>query len=199
MPKTDLKQILSFLHEAEKLKSVLRHSWLSSGRRESTAEHTWRMALMAMLVHPYLKRKPDLFKTLKIILVHDLVEVYAGDSVAWKKDRSQKDNLEKQAIIKLEKLLPGKQGSGVRKLWQEYQTYKTREAKFAKALDRLEVKIQHQECDFKFIKKSEIKFNLIHGLKNCEHDPFLREFWQLLKQNYIKQYKANKVDPKLYQ
>lgn len=197
------KQILDFLHEAEKLKSVLRHSWLSSGRRESTAEHTWRMALMAMVIHPHIKNKPDLFKTLKMVLVHDLVEVYANDVPAWKKYSSRKLVLrvrqrESKAIRKLAKLLPGEQGGEIESLWLEYENKGTPEALFARALDRLEVKIQHQEADFKHLNKTEIRYNLVGGKKETEYDPFLKELWQGLSNNWLGIYKKRKVDKKLY-
>jgi putative hydrolase of HD superfamily len=195
---TEQKQILNFLHEAEKLKSVLRHSWLSGGRRESTAEHTWRMALMALVLHPYLKKKPDLFKTLKMVLVHDLVEVYAGDVPAWKKDKSDKHELELFAIKKLAKTLPKKQGMEISALWQEYQRYKSPEACFAKALDRMEALIQHEEADLKYLRKDEYKFNLLHGLAECSYDPYLKKFRQFLNEEYLKIYKKNKINKKLY-
>lgn len=197
------KQIVKFLHEAEMLKSVLRHSWLSSGRRESTAEHTWRMALMAMLLHPHLKKKPDLFKTLKMVLVHDLVEVYAGDvpkwkSIAFKKILALKEKQELKAIIRLTKSLPGRQGTEIKKLWLEYEAGKSAESKFARALDRLEVKLQHQEADFKYINRTELKYNLIGGKKDCEYDPFLKKVWQDWTNNWLAIYKKNKVNKKLY-
>lgn len=197
------KQILNFLHEAEKLKSVLRHSWLSSGRRESTAEHTWRMALMAMLLHPYLKKKPDLFKTLKMVLAHDLVEVYAGDVAIWKRLKSGKLKLlkqrkEQEAIKKLSRMLPGKQGKEIKDLWLEFESRKSSEAKFAQALDRLEVKIQHQEADIKFLRKTEFKYNLIGGEKDCAYDPFLKNLHQSLVKDWIKIYKKHNINLKLY-
>ena len=197
------KQILNFLHEAEKLKSVLRHSWLSSGRRESTAEHTWRMALMAMLLQPYLKNKPNLFKTLKMVLVHDLVEVYAGDIAIWKRIKSAnltllKHKKEQQAINKLVKFLPSSQGREIKELWMEFETRKTKEAKFAQALDRLEVSIQHQEADVKYLTKTELRYNLVGGQKECEYDPYLKKFRQNLNSNWLKIYKQNKINKKLY-
>lgn len=197
------KQILTFLHEAEKLKSVLRHSWLSSGRRESTAEHTWRMALMAMVLHEHLKIKPDLFKTLKMVLVHDLVEVYAGDVPKWKSVKSVKLSLAKlkhetAAIIRLSKLLPGKQGREIKSLWLEFEAKKSEEAKFANALDRLEVKIQHQEADIKYLTKTELRYNLIGGKIECSYDPYLKKLWEDLNDNWLKIYKKHKISKNLY-
>ncbi len=193
------KDIIKFLHEAEKLKSILRHSWLSSGRRESTAEHTWRMALMAILLRPYLKNNPDLSKTLRMVLVHDLVEVYAGDIPAWARDKSRKRAAEDQAMKKLSKILNNKQGQDLYRLWKEYQNSQTLEAKFAKALDRLEAKLQHQEADVKHLNSREIKFNLSHGQKETEFDPFLKALWEDLRGNWLKIYRKNKINPKLYQ
>lgn len=80
--RSDGQKIIDFLHEAEKLKTVMRHSWLSSDRRESVAEHSWRMALMAMLMQPHLEHEVDLLKAIKLTLVHDLVETNYKDNPA---------------------------------------------------------------------------------------------------------------------
>ena len=74
-----IKGILSFINETEGLKKLMRHSWLSNGRRESVAEHTWRMAMMALILAQKLQRKVDIGHTLQIIIIHDLPEIYAGD------------------------------------------------------------------------------------------------------------------------
>lgn len=192
------KNILTFLHEAENLKSVLRHSWLSSGRRESVAEHTWRMALMAIVLHQNLKNKPDLLKTLKMVLVHDLGEIYAGDIWAFKKAKANKLKLEEAAIKKIVKSLEPKIRKELIKLWQEAEAGNTKEAKFVKALDRLEVLIQHNEADIKHLNRKELKFNFVHGLEQCAYDPFLKNMRQLLNKEFLKNYKKHKVDPKFY-
>src|ERR1700741_2960386 len=74
-----VSRILNFLALSERLKLELRHSWLSNGRQESVAEHSWQMALMALLMHRHLEHPVDIAKTLKMILVHDLVEAEVGD------------------------------------------------------------------------------------------------------------------------
>ncbi len=101
--KSDAQLIIDFLHEAEKLKTVLRHSWLSSGRRESVAEHSWRMAFMAMLMHPYLEKEVDVLKSIKLTLVHDLVEINYKDNPAFKKQPGDKEEQERKSLIKLTK------------------------------------------------------------------------------------------------
>ena len=73
------------------------------------------------------------------------------------------------------------------------------ESKFARALDRLEVKIQHQEADIKFLRKTEFKFNLISGEKECEFDPFIQEFWDGLRKEWIQIYQKHHINKKLYQ
>src|SRR3990167_9279951 len=127
MNERDGEQILKFLHETEKLKSVLRHSWLSSGRRESVAEHTWRMALMALLLQSYLDEKVDLIKTIKLILVHDLGEIHATDFPAFKKQPDNKADLERKGLLKLVKPLPDKLSTEIFNLRKEYEKAKTPE------------------------------------------------------------------------
>ena len=91
--KRDIENILSFLKLSERLKCELRHSWLSNGRQESVAEHSYQMALMAILIHPHLDQKPNLEKTLKMALVHDLVEAIVGDVPFLKKVNAKKKKL----------------------------------------------------------------------------------------------------------
>jgi putative hydrolases of HD superfamily len=89
----------------------MRHSWLSDGRQEDVAEHTWRMALMALLLHSYLDQKVDLLKALKIILVHDLVEINYKDSPAFKKQPLDKASRERAVSLKLLEVVCTETGS----------------------------------------------------------------------------------------
>lgn len=198
MNSKDSEQILGFLHQTEKLKTLLRHSWLSSGRRESVAEHTWRMALMAILLNRYLANEVDLLKTLRLILVHDLGEIYYKDNPAFKNQPSDKAKQEEKSILKLTKTLPSDLKTEVIDLWKEYEDGRSPEARFAKAMDKIEVLLQHNEGDLKFLTKKEFSFNLYHGLKHCEYDSFLKEFRQLLNKEFLKTYQKNKVDKTLY-
>lgn len=187
-------KILKFLHEAEKLKTLLRHSWLSSGRRESVAEHTWRLLLMALVMNVYLKKKVNLEKVLKILVVHDLCEIYGGDVWSWKSKRHHigKHEQEKKGMEKLLKLLPLKQAKEIYALWDEYGKAKTHEAKFAKSLDKIEVKIQHNEGDLKHWNKKEMVFNLVHGEEWCKFDKFIHSFWELSRDEGALKVKTNK-------
>jgi putative hydrolases of HD superfamily len=149
--KKELKNILEVISLAERLKSELRHSWLSDGRQESVAEHTWRMALMAVLLEPYLDEEVDMARMLKMILVHDLVEIEAGDIPAFKvmTEEAKAVKLEKElaAIEKLREQLGTGIGQHVYELWHEFEDKVTYEAKVANALDKLEVRLQHNHAD----------------------------------------------------
>lgn len=193
-----LKDILKFLHEAEKLKTLLRHSWLSSGRRESVAEHSWRMALMAIVISPNLKKPVDLSKVLKMVLIHDLGEIHYKDNWAFNKTPKDKEEQERKALTKLLRHLPPLTRSKILDLWEEFEAAKTPEALFAKFLDKTEVLLQHDEADIKFLNKKEIPFNLHHGKEWAEHDEFLKAFREAINQETISIYRKGKIVEDLY-
>lgn len=149
--KNGLKNVLEVLSLAEKLKYELRHSWLSNGRQESVAEHTWRMSLMVVLLEPYLDKELDTARTLKMVIIHDLVEAEAGDipvfEVNTAKARELKQQKERQAIENLRTRLGNGIGQHVYELWHEFEDKLTYESKVANALDKLEVQIQHNHAD----------------------------------------------------
>ncbi|SRR5258708_28340188 len=133
-------------------KFELRHSYLSSGRQESVAEHTWRMSLMAVLIEPLLTTKVDTARLLKMIIIHDLVEVEARDVSALDvlRDpsiRVQKEEREKAAIENIRKALRDTNGQEIYDLFYEFEHKQTYEAKVAGALDKLEVQLQHNHAD----------------------------------------------------
>jgi putative hydrolases of HD superfamily len=144
--------ILNVLKLAEKLKFEMRHSWLSNGRQESVAEHTWRVGLMAVLLEPYIEERMDMAKLLKMIMIHDLVEAEARDVPAFdtlydEERKEQKRLAEHAAMENIEAMLEEAQGSDLRELWMEFEAKETFEAKVANALDKLEAQLQHNEAD----------------------------------------------------
>ena len=150
--KEHLISVLEVIKLGEKLKYELRHSWLSNGRQESVAEHTWRVSLMAVLIEPYLEQKVDMAKLLKMIIIHDLVEAEATDVPAFdtmnnEKIKKQKELNELKAIENIKNTLQGVLGLEVYNLWIEFENKQTFEAKVANALDKLEAQIQHNEAD----------------------------------------------------
>lgn len=179
----EVQRILAFLRLSERLKLELRHSWLSDGRHESVAEHSWQMALMALLTHRHLAVEIDLEKTLKMIVVHDLVEVEAGDvpSFATGEAMEQKAAREEAAMQSIRKQLPDAVGEEIQALWQEYEAKQSNEAKFAGALDKLEVQVQHNLADL--VTWEEIEFDLVYTKMDgpCAFDPFLTAFCDAVK------------------
>ena len=145
-------KIMSLISLSEKLKSVLRHSWTSSGRHESVAEHTWRMSLIGVLVAGSLDSKVDELKLLKLIIVHDLVEAIVGDMPAFDlmsnaQLREAKKRSEQAAIEEIAGMLPNQLGKDIQSLWEEFEEGQSYEAKVAIAIDKLEAQIQHNEAD----------------------------------------------------
>src|SRR5258708_4211547 len=141
-----LKAVIDVLKLAERLKFELRHSYTSSGRQESVAEHTWRMSLMAVLIEPLLTQKVDTARLLKMIIIHDLVEAEAKDVSALDVLRNpgikaEKIKKEKQAIENLRATLSETNGQEIYDLFYEFENKATYESKVANALDKLEVQL----------------------------------------------------------
>lgn len=150
--KSKLRSILEVMSLAEKLKFELRHSYLSNGRQESVAEHTWRMSLLAVLIEPLVSEPIDMAKMLKMIIIHDLVEAEARDVSALDVLRNpdiriQKELNEQRAIENLRRNLQDTNGQEIFDLWYEFEEKKSFEAKIANALDKLEVQLQHNHAD----------------------------------------------------
>lgn len=138
-----IEGILAFLAEAERLKSVLRSAWTRSGRQESTADHSWRLALLAMLLEPELGTL-DFVRVLKMTLVHDLGEALAGDVPApLAGSAPDKDARERRDLETLCAPLPEDLRDEIMGLWDEYAAAQTPEARLVKGLDKLETIAQH--------------------------------------------------------
>ena len=125
----DLSAYIRFIQEAEGLKCMTRTAWTSTGRRESTAEHSWRLALLAGLLLPAYPGL-DARRMLMLCLVHDLGEVYEGDiSAALRPDQEEKERQERAAVKRAAASLPEKSGRELCKLWEEYNACETPEAR----------------------------------------------------------------------
>jgi putative hydrolases of HD superfamily len=131
---------LSFLIEVDRLKTVLRQSPLAAdARRENDAEHSWHLALMVILLAEYADEPIDVGRTVQLVVVHDLVEIYAGDTPLYDPvGATTQVARELAAAERLFGLLPDDQARLLRELWDEFEARETAEARFAKAMDRLE-------------------------------------------------------------
>ena len=135
-----LKQQMDFLLEVDKLKFINRQTYLSDGtRRENDAEHSWHLALMAVLLSEHADEEVDLLKVITMVLIHDLVEIDAGDTYAYDEAGKQTQRIrEEKAAERIFAMLPKDQGEKFRALWEEFDAYETPEAKFAHVCDNVQ-------------------------------------------------------------
>lgn len=178
IPENELQGLLDFLRGVEPLKQTLRSGFTSNGRQESTAEHSWRLCLMAILLE---KHWPDidLLKLLKICLIHDLGEAVHGDIPAIHQQPGQDKSLQEREDLQLLLLpLPEALQAELLGLWEEYEQAATPEAKLAKALDKLETVLQHTQGqnppDFDY------GFNLSYGQQYTAAVPVTRHLRALV-------------------
>ncbi len=129
-----------FTAEIDRMTSVLRRTLLlDKSRRENDAEHSWHIAVMAMLFSEYATEPVDIGRVVQMCVVHDLVEIYAGDTFAYDiEGNADKEAREKEAADKLFAMLPGEQGQMIRGMWEEFDAMETADAKYAACMDRLQ-------------------------------------------------------------
>lgn len=155
-----LKQQIRFVIEIDKLKRVARQTILMDrSRLENDAEHSWHLAVMAMLLSEYAAENGiDLFRVVKMVLVHDLVEIDAGDTYCYN-DEDIQDQIkrEEQAADRIFSILPDDQSKEIRLLWDEFNDRETPEARFAAALDRLQPLLHNYNTDGLMWKKNDIR------------------------------------------
>ncbi|MDD2503346.1 MAG: HD domain-containing protein [Clostridia bacterium] len=136
-----LQKQIEFIVEVDKLKHVLRQSVLiNDRRRENDAEHSWHLAVMAMLLSEHVKEDNlDLFKVMKMVLIHDIVEIDAGDTFAYDEEGYEdKEEREMKAAQRIFNLLPTDQAIKMKELWLEFEEKATPESRYAASLDRLQ-------------------------------------------------------------
>jgi 5'-deoxynucleotidase YfbR-like HD superfamily hydrolase len=166
-----LDGVLAFLRDAERLKTVTRSGWTSEGQRESVAEHTWRLCLMAMLLYGAAP-DVDLARLLRMCLVHDLGEALGGDVPAPEQQAAApKAGQERADLLRLTAPLPAPLREEIVELWDEYEAAASPEARLAKGLDKLETILQHTQgknpADFDYA------FNLAYGRRFTAGEPLL--------------------------
>jgi len=150
LPRTNtarLAQQIQFVIELDKLKTVLRQTLLTdASRRENSAEHSWHIALMAIVLAEYSPVPVDVLRVIKMLLVHDLVEIDAGDTFCYDmQHNASKGDRETEAADRLFGLLPPDQAADLRSLWEEFEAQQTPDALFACSLDRLQPLLNNQQ------------------------------------------------------
>lgn len=183
----DQTSFLKFLHTAEKLKCITRHSWSSTGRQESVAEHSWRLALMALLCkneYPDM----DINKVIAMSLLHDLGEALTGDIPAFLKSESD-DEAESKAIESVLSTLPQEEQQEFRMLFEDMEKMESDEAKLWKALDNMEALISHNEAALSTWLPLEHTANLTYGDENCLWSPWTAKLKDLIRNDSIQKLK----------
>lgn len=144
-----LQQQFDFLTEIDKLKRIERQNVITdSSRRENSAEHSWHLALLALVLAEYAGEAVDLFQVLKMLLVHDLVEIDAGDTfVHTEEELKLQTEREQVAASRIFALLPPDQAADLLACWREFEAGRSAEARFAKSLDRVQPALLHQATD----------------------------------------------------
>ncbi len=166
-------QLLKILSVAEKLKCTTRHCYTSSGRHESVAEHSWRIALMAMLIGPEFP-EADMDRVIRMCLIHDLGEAFTGDIPTFYK--TDADTEKEDAIFdRWVQTLPPETKAEFSALLSEMNALETLEAKIYKALDKMEAVIQHNESDISTWLPLEYDLQLTYGAENVQFSPWFRE------------------------
>jgi len=173
---SDAESLVEVLALAENLKAELRHSWLSNGRQESVAEHTWMMFVAAILMAPHLEHSVDLGHALKLIALHDIAEALTGDIPFFEQSSCKESKLadEAEAMKTFQRVLPEVSGRLLVDLWREYEECETPEAKFARALDKLEVQHQHNLADLKTWTERELDLVYTKMDRECSHNATLK-------------------------
>lgn len=140
MTENRLTQQIQFLTEIDKLKSVYRQSFLlNQSRNENDAEHSWHLAMMAMILVEHANEEVDITHVMKLVLIHDIIEIDAGDTFAYdEQGYLDKEEREKAAADRIFSILPEDQAKEIRNLWDEFEERVTVEAKFAHAIDRIQ-------------------------------------------------------------
>lgn len=185
-PKELILKLLTFVHATEQLKCTLRHGWTSSGRQESVAEHSWRLAMMVILCHPYLDHEIDLTKVLQMAIIHDLPEIIVGDIPFFEApegsiEKKEKHLQEEKAMIQICSTLEKEVGEQIFCLWKEYECRESKEAQFLHALDKIEAQIQQNEADISTWNEFE-KVSIFNYLdKFCDYNDFLKQFKETVR------------------
>lgn len=184
----EIRKFIDFLGIIEKLKCNTRHSWTTSGRRESVAEHSHRCAVMALLCrHEF----PDLDidKVIKMCLVHDFGEAITGDIPSFLKT----DSDEKTEEGAVDSLLSSLGDSYISELFSEMREMKTDEARLFKAIDNLEAVISHNEADISTWTPLEHELNLVYGEENCRHFEWTKALRKELKNDSLRKIEESKI------
>lgn len=178
-----LKKQMEFIVEMDKVKNIFRQTYLAdANRKENDAEHSWHLALMAVLLKEYSNEEVDLAKVVPMVLLHDLVEIDAGDTYAYDEAGAEtKRERETKAADRIFGLLPRDQCIWFRELWEEFEAYETPEAKFAHVLDNCQPLLLNDASDGRSWAEHGVKKSQIYKRNKYTSEGSV-EIWEYMKE-----------------
>lgn len=179
MIKEDLQKQIEFIKEIDKIKYIRRRTRLfNSDRNENDAEHSWHLALMAMVLSEYADEKIDLCKVIKMVLIHDIVEIDAGDTFIYDENKNHENTAEElKSAKRIFGILPEKQAAEFIELWTEFEDGISNEAKFARSMDRLEPLLQNTSNNGGTWKEFGVKYETVYEKKKAIRNGS-KELWE---------------------
>lgn len=192
-----IEEQLNFIREIDKEKEIFRQTYLADGsRKENDAEHAWHMAIMTMLLSEYANEKIDVLKTVGMLLIHDIVEIDAGDTYAYDENaKKTQHEREKKAADRIYGLLPGEQGRKLYDLWEEFEAQEIPEAKFARTMDNIQPMLLNDASGGISWKEHNVKLSQILGRNERTHLGS-ETIWEYAYNNILKKHiqKGNIID-----
>ena len=182
-----LESQLSFCLEIDKEKEIGRQTRLADGSRyENDAEHAWHMAIMAWLLREYANEEIDIARTMMMILTHDLVEVYAGDTYAYDEEgKKTQRQREEAAANRLYRILPEDQGHELRTLWEEFDAGLTPEARFARTMDNMQPMMLNIAADGIAWREKSVHLSQVMERNSYTHEGS-ETLWSYMVEHYLK-------------
>lgn len=186
MDEKRLEQQIAFCREIDKEKFIGRQTWLTGAtRKENDAEHAWHMAVMTVLLSEYANEEIDVLRTMTMLLIHDLVEIYAGDTYAYDEEgKKTQKRRELVAADRLFQMLPEDQGKTFREIWEEFEAENTPESRFARTMDNLQPMMLNAATDGKSWADRGIRLSQILG-RNKNTAKGSEVLWEYAKENFL--------------
>lgn len=186
MDEKRLEQQIAFCREIDKEKFIGRQTWLTGAtRKENDAEHAWHMAVMTVLLSEYANEEINVLRTMTMLLIHDLVEIYAGDTYAYDEEgKKTQKRRELAAADRLFQMLPEDQEKKFREIWEEFEAENTPESRFARTMDNLQPMMLNAATDGKSWADRGIRLSQILG-RNKNTAKGSEVLWEYAKENFL--------------
>ena len=183
----EIKNFMDIMNLTSRLKDNTRHSWSPKGKKESVAEHSWRLTIMAYFTKDEFTNV-DNDKVIRMCLLHDMGEAFTGDIPSFYKTEND-ENKEEEILLNWVSTLPSPYNKELYSLYDEMIKQETEESKVYKALDKLEASISHNEAPISTWIDIEYKLNPVYGYDECQFNPYLKKL-----QNKVKEIALDKIE-----